>query len=107
MWPETPEFQKALEAVRRMAYAYAERGPYVLNPDETVVTHVLRGLAQNKVKHGLTYCPCRVVTGEPPRDAQNICPCPGHRQDIEANSSCECGLFVSKAYAETVKRHSG
>jgi len=104
MWIETPELQKAFEAVRRMAYAYAQRGPYALNPDESVVTHVLRGLAYNKVKHGLAYCPCRVVTGDPRRDAESICPCRSHRADIEATGSCECGLFVSKAYAEATKK---
>lgn len=103
MWPRTREYEDAFEAVKRTANAYVKRGPYVLNPDETVTTHVLRGLAYNKVKHGLAYCPCRPVTGEGDRDAQNICPCRSHKVDIEATGSCECGLFLSRACAEASK----
>ncbi|MEM2905485.1 MAG: ferredoxin-thioredoxin reductase catalytic domain-containing protein [Candidatus Bathyarchaeia archaeon] len=96
--------QKAFEAVKRMVHVYVKRGHYLLNPDEEIVTHILRGLAYNKVKHGLAYCPCRAVTGSRQRDAPNICPCRSHKADIEATGTCECGLFVSRTYAENVKR---
>ena len=93
------EKQRARAHVQRMARRYIARGPYRLNPDPATVAHVLVGLARNVVEHGLAYCACREVTGDPARDRANLCPCPQHRADIARDGVCECGLFVSVEYA--------
>lgn len=82
-----------------MVHRYTSRGPYSLNPDPVTVGHVLAGLTRNLLRHGRPYCPCREVSGEPERDRTNLCPCPQHRADIARDGVCECGLFVSAAYA--------
>jgi len=90
--------EEALASVTRTVTAYAERGPYFLNPDEVVVRNILLGLARNLVEYSYAYCPCRQVQGIPEKDFKNICPCKTHKKEIAQTGSCECGLFVSKAY---------
>jgi len=85
--------------VERMVERYLARGRYQLNPDAVTVEHVLAGLTRNLVLHGRWYCPCRDVTGDARRDQGNICPCPRHHEDIARDGVCECGIFVSAAYA--------
>jgi ferredoxin-thioredoxin reductase catalytic subunit len=93
--------EKARARIERMVGRYVERGPYVLNPDPVTVEHVLAGLTRNLVEHGRWYCPCREVTGDSRRDRRNICPCPQHKEDIERDGVCECGIFASADYART------
>jgi len=104
---EGEEFKRAVEQVTRSAQLYARKGPYLLNPDPATVRNVLEGLARNKVKYGRACCPCRPVRAVPALDAQNICPCRSHPTDIARDGACECGLFVSEAYAERKRRNQG
>lgn len=90
---------QARERVERMVRRYVSRGRYQMNPDPVTVEHVLAGLTRNLLRHGRPYCPCREVTGDSERDRANICPCPQHPADIARNGACECGIFVSAAYA--------
>ncbi len=102
MAKQDPEKQsaEARERVDRMVERYIARGRYCLNPDPVTVEHVKVGLARNLLRHGRWYCPCREVTGDPERDRQNICPCPQHPDDIARDGFCECGIFVSREFAE-------
>lgn len=87
----------ALERVTRMARRHAERNGFVLQPDPAQLAYVLEGLAENWLKHGKPYCPCREVTGDPGKDQCNICPCRTHREEVERFGQCECGLFTRGA----------
>jgi ferredoxin-thioredoxin reductase catalytic subunit len=102
--PEQDEEQQLGEArarVERMVERYVGRGRYCLNPDPVTVEHVEAGLARNLVQYGHWYCPCRDVTGDAEQDRKNICPCPQHHDDIARDGVCECGIFVSREFAQT------
>jgi len=92
--------ERVRASVMRMVTRYVERGPFFLNPDKVVVENIIAGLLRNKMKYGYAYCPCRGVEGIPERDRKNICPCRTHREEIARQGTCECGLFVSKAFLE-------
>jgi len=98
---EQRQLSEARRRVERMVTRYLERGRYCLNPDPVTVGHVKVGLARNLARYGRCYCPCREVTGDPEQDRKNICPCPQHREDIARDGACECGIFVSREFAET------
>jgi len=93
-------------SVEKMVTKYAERSSFFLNPDDVVVKNIILGLVRNRVKYGYAYCPCREVKGIPEEDARNICPCPTHKEEIARQGTCECGLFVSKAFYESRKEKS-
>jgi ferredoxin-thioredoxin reductase catalytic subunit len=86
----------ALEEVTSKAKRHAERGGFDLQPDEAQLRYVLNGLAENLVKFGKAYCPCRPVTGDAEKDRANICPCRSHREEIDRFGACECGLFTRR-----------
>jgi ferredoxin-thioredoxin reductase catalytic subunit len=90
---------------RRMTSRYAERGPYLLHPDEVTVRNVVEGLAKNRAKYGRAYCPCRPVEGDPDKDVVNICPCRSHHRDIASDGTCECGIFVSERFYADFRSH--
>ena len=100
---ESTEEQRLLAArarVERMIERYLARSPYAFNPDPVTVEHVTAGLTRNLVLHGRWHCPCRQVTADPEQNRQNICPCPQHHDDIARDGVCECGLFVSRGFAD-------
>jgi len=76
---------------------YAEANGFKLNPDKKVVERLVKGLLENEKKYGAKYCPCRRVTGNKEEDKPKICPCQWHREEIEKDGHCFCGLFV-KSY---------
>jgi len=90
--------------VERIAAKYAERSPFYLNPDKAVVRNIITGLVRNKIRYGYAYCPCREVRRIPEKDRDNICPCRTHKEEIAHQGTCECGLFVSKAYFNAKKK---
>ena len=73
---------------------YAKENGFNLNPNKEIVQRLMRGLLENEKKHGQRYCPCRRVTGNKEMDAKSVCPCYYHRDEIEKNGHCLCGLFV-------------
>jgi len=73
---------------------YARKNGFKLNPNRKVVEMIARGLLENKEKYGARYCPCKRITGNPEDDKPKICPCFWHREEIERDSRCLCGLFV-------------
>jgi ferredoxin-thioredoxin reductase catalytic subunit len=66
-----------------------------LNPDPKAVEALLDGLVRRKARFGDYYCPCRVVTGDPKRDAANVCPCESHAAEVAATGHCHCALFFA------------
>ena len=95
-----PADQKAIEEAEarflRMSEKYAQKAGYRLNPDPEVLKTIIHGLAKNKLKHGRGYCPCMFVSGNPEEDKKTICPCQFHREDIEKQGKCHCGLFLKQ-----------
>ncbi|NCF74863.1 MAG: ferredoxin:thioredoxin reductase [Xanthomonadaceae bacterium] len=73
---------------------YAEDNGFRLNPDKKVVERLIKGLFANEEKYGAKYCPCRRVSGNKEEDKGKICPCQWHRDEIEKDGHCYCGLFV-------------
>jgi ferredoxin-thioredoxin reductase catalytic subunit len=98
------EKEKVLDRARKLVQRYVEISPYHLNPDPVVVENVVRGLAENMIKYGRWYCPCKEISGDGKQDLRNICPCSTHRQEIEEYDACECGLFVSENYLRRFQR---
>ena len=73
---------------------YAEKNGFKLNPNRETVERIIRGLLENEKKSGKRYCPCRRITGNLEEDQKKICPCFWHREEIEKDGHCFCGLFV-------------
>ena len=61
--------------IRKLIQDYVAHSPYKLNPDAKIVDRVVKGLVMRKIKFGYPYCPCRLVTGDPEKDKNIICPC--------------------------------
>lgn len=72
---------------------YAGQKGFQLNPSQEIVKRLVKGLLENEKKYGQRYCPCRRVSGNPEEDKPKICPCAWHRQEIEKDGHCFCGLF--------------
>jgi ferredoxin-thioredoxin reductase catalytic subunit len=70
-----------------------------LNPDARMVAALIEGLVKRKGRSGDFYCPCRIVTGNPETDRNNVCPCVTHEAEIAETGKCHCGLFVGEKKA--------
>lgn len=88
--------KKEVESLKKQMKKYADSQNFKLNPDEKVLTGVLRGLLRNKKFKGDIYCPCRVVTGNKEEDKKIVCPCVYHQGEIELDGHCKCTLFWKK-----------
>ncbi len=73
---------------------YANDNDFILNPNKKIVAGILKGLSRNEEIHGYKYCPCRRVTGNRQEDRSIICPCIYHKEEIEIDGKCMCGLFL-------------
>ncbi len=98
----TPELDEPalLEEITRRVRQHAETSSCRLNPDERVVSAILKGLVRRRIEFGDYYCPCRPVTGNPETDAANVCPCATHEEEIARTGRCHCGLFVGEKRQE-------
>lgn len=83
-----------ISEIKKKYAEYAEQNGFKLNPNEKIVENIIKGLLGNEQKHGARYCPCRRVTGDKLKDAQIICPCAFHRDELEGDGHCFCRLFV-------------
>jgi len=90
----TPEEEELGRQIRKWAEEYAKDNGFAINPDEKTINIVIRGLARNRINNGEQYCPCRIRSGDPEKDAQIICPCIFHKDEIEKDGICHCRLFV-------------
>jgi len=73
---------------------YARKNGFSLNPDREAVERIVKGLLEREKKFGARYCPCRRITQDQEEDRKIICPCVFHRQEIEKEGHCLCGLFI-------------
>ena len=88
--PEEPE---GIEKIIQSYQEYTEKNGFKLNSDKETVERLIKGLLANEKKYGAKYCPCRRVTGDKEEDRPKICPCQWHREKIEKDGHCFCGLF--------------
>jgi ferredoxin-thioredoxin reductase catalytic chain len=85
------------ENLIKQSVEYAKKAGINMNPDTNIVNTIVKGLLNNKKKHGEIYCPCRVVTGNKEKDKEIICPCVFHRGEIELQGHCHCNLLDRKS----------
>jgi ferredoxin-thioredoxin reductase catalytic subunit len=90
------DIQKQKEEFIAKSAQYAKENGFNLNPDTKTVERVVNGIFMNEEKYGKKYCPCRRVTGNTEEDANKICPCIWHKDEIAKDGKCFCGLFVKK-----------
>ncbi len=81
------------EELHAWAEREAERSGCRLNPDERQRRTVIRGLARNRERFGARYCPCRIRSGDPEKDAAIVCPCVHREDEIAEQGRCHCNLF--------------
>lgn len=72
---------------------YAKKNGFKLNPDKEIIEKLVTGILGNEKKYGQKYCPCRRIVGSPEEDRPKICPCQWHKEEIEKDGHCLCGLF--------------
>jgi len=87
---------KQIEELIKEYEDYAKENGLVLNPNKEVVKRLVRGLLENEKKYGERYCPCRRISGDKEEDKAKICPCQWHKEEIEKQGHCLCGLFVKR-----------
>jgi len=85
---------KEIEKLIKEYEEYAKKNGFSLNPNKKVVEGIVKSLLEREKKFGARYCPCRKITGNPEDDKSKICPCAWHREEIEKDGHCLCGLFV-------------
>jgi ferredoxin-thioredoxin reductase catalytic chain len=84
----------------------AQEGGYHLNPDTEFTKELVEGLLVNDQRYGYPSCPCRLAAGKKGEDLDIICPCDYRDADILEYDTCYCGLYVSKAVVDGVKKIS-
>ncbi|MCD6178141.1 thioredoxin [bacterium] len=89
-----PPTKEEIEALIKESQEYAQKNGLRLNPNKEVVERIIKGLLMNEKKYGFRYCPCRRIVGNPQEDKDKICPCKWHKEEIEKNGFCHCGLFT-------------
>jgi len=87
------------EKFREAIEVFAAQNEFRVNSDSERVNTLLDGLAANEEKHGLRYCPCRLISKDFAEDSKLVCPCNFliHEtyKGIE-QGECWCGLFVRR-----------
>jgi ferredoxin-thioredoxin reductase catalytic chain len=86
----------AEESMLKCITAIAQKKHLVVNPDETVVATVIRGLVRNKDKYGRAYCPCQLRSGDEEKDRNIECPCTYLLDSISKIGRCKCNLFFKE-----------
>jgi len=88
--------EKRIAELTKWAENYARKNGFKLNPNKEVVKNLIKGLLMNEKKYGQKYCPCRRISGDLEEDRPKICPCKWHKEEIERDGHCYCGLFYKK-----------
>lgn len=88
------KMEKLIQEYRK----YARRNGFILNPNRKTVEGIVKILLEREKNFGARYCPCRRVTGDKEEDKKIICPCIYHRDEIEKDGRCHCGLFFKNNY---------
>ncbi len=76
----------------------AETYGCMVNPEEQVLSDIIRGLLDNERRFGYRSCPCRLASGIYQRDADIICPCAYCGWDLELYGRCYCALYVTERH---------
>jgi len=87
------EIEEKIEQMLKSFEEYARQNGFRLNPDRKSLEMLAAGLLANEKKYGFKYCPCRRITGDKEEDRLKICPCHWHKEEIEKDGHCFCGLF--------------
>lgn len=88
--------KEKIEKIIKESEGYAIKQGFKLNPNREIVERIANGLLENEKKYGFRYCPCRRITGNLEEDKPKFCPCQWHRQEIEKDGHCLCGLFIKR-----------
>jgi ferredoxin-thioredoxin reductase catalytic chain len=83
-----------MEKLIKIYSEYAQKNGFQLNPDRKVVERIINGLLENEKIKGKRYCPCRRLSGVEEEDLKKVCPCFYHKEEIEKDGKCYCGLFT-------------
>ncbi len=81
------------EEMHAWAEREAELTGFRLNPDERQRRTVIKGLIRNRERFGAQYCPCRIRSGDPEKDAAIVCPCVHREEEVAVEGRCHCNLF--------------
>lgn len=100
--PRPEDRPKIEERLHKMVRRWPEVSGYRLQPDSETVEGIVQALVRSTMMHGIGYCPCRDLTGDPEVDRANVCPCVHHHQEIRMQGYCRCQLFVSESYDPVV-----
>ena len=87
------------EAFLAAIRAFAQKNEFQVNPDAERVNTLLEGLEANETRHGLRYCPCRLISKDFTEDSKLVCPCNFLIHETYkgvAKGECWCGLFVRR-----------
>jgi ferredoxin-thioredoxin reductase catalytic subunit len=92
--PDFPpaDFRKAIEA-------FADGQAFMVNPDREKVDGLIGGVLGNESRHGLKFCPCRLMTKEVEEDLKIVCPCNFLVHETYKGvdkGECWCGLFIKR-----------
>ena len=83
------------DEMRAWARDEACRSGYRVNEDGRQLGAVIKGLVRNRERFGARYCPCRIRSGDPEKDAAIICPCVYRDDEVAADGQCHCNLFLA------------
>ncbi len=100
--PRPEDRPKVEERLHKMVRRWPEVSGYRLQPDPDVVEGIVQALVRSTMMHGLGYCPCRDLTGDPEVDRANVCPCVHHHRELKEQGYCKCQLFVGEHYDPAV-----
>lgn len=93
-----------IDALYKRLYDEAESGGYHLNPDVDFTKDLVQGLLVNERRYGYQACPCRLASGVKSEDLDIICPCDYRDPDLNDHDTCYCGLYVSTAVVNGLKK---
>jgi len=95
------EQHKSTERVREFVFRVARHQGWEVIGDEPFLADLVEGLKENYNRYGYFLCPCRDGTGDRDKDRDILCPCVYAAEDIAEYGHCFCGLFLSRAFAES------
>jgi len=96
--------QDVIDKLYKRLDSEALAGGYHLNLDVDFTKELVKGLLINEQRYGYWSCPCRLASGQKDEDLDIICPCDYRDQDLVDYDTCYCGLYVSQAVIDGVKK---
>lgn len=92
---------KSHDDARRFVEQVAGYRGWALHPDPDFLDGIIEGLKENYNRYGYFLCPCRDGSGDRNEDRDIICPCTYCVPDQQEFGHCFCGLFLTRAFAES------